>query len=94
VAAFLDESVGFPLAIDGLVPAAGAWWFRGLSWAQPSVRHLRALMRRVYEDREAAAARGAAARARMVERFSPPAVARLLMEEIRRIEASLPRLEE
>ncbi len=24
------------------------WWFRGLKWAQPSVRHTRQLMRRVY----------------------------------------------
>ncbi|GBF92030.1 hypothetical protein Rsub_04377 [Raphidocelis subcapitata] len=90
VTAFLDESVGYPLPIDGLAPASGEWWFRGLNWARPSVRHLRALMRRVVERREEAAARGAAARARMVERYSPPAIARLLLSEIRRIEALLP----
>jgi hypothetical protein len=38
------------------------WWFKGLHWAQPSVAHLRQLMRRVYENREAAAAKGRAGR--------------------------------
>jgi hypothetical protein len=94
VTAFLDESVGYPIPIDGLVPATGAWWFRGLSWAQPSVAHLRRLMRRVYERRAEAAARGAAARVRMVNRFSPPAVAALLAAELARIEAALPGLPE
>jgi hypothetical protein len=92
VTAFLDSSVGYPLPIDGLVPAAGEWWFRGLSWAQPSVAELRRLMRHVYVNREEAAAKGAAARARMVERYSPPAVARLLLDEFRRIEGLLPQL--
>lgn len=63
---------------------------RGHSWAQPSVAHLRALMRRVYEHRDEAAARGAAARARMMERYSPPAIAKILLAELTRIQASLP----
>lgn len=88
--AFLDESVGYPLPIHGLAPASGEWWFRGLSWARPSVAELRALMRRVVERRGEAAARGAAARARMVERYSPPAIAAMLLSEIKRIEALLP----
>lgn len=90
VTAFLDESVGYPLPIDGLVPAAGEPWMRGLKWAQPSVAHLRRLMRRVFTDRQEAAARGAAARARMVERYSPDAIAEVLMAEIRRISEDVP----
>ncbi len=42
ITAYLDESVGYPLRILGLVPAdPSVWWFRGLKWAQPSVSHLR-----------------------------------------------------
>lgn len=67
---------------------------RGLSWAQPSVPHLRSLMRRVYAHRDEAAARGAAARLRMVERYSPPAIAKVLFAEIERIQASLPAFDE
>lgn len=83
--------MGYPIPVEKLVPAVGEWWFRGLHWAQPSVPHLRKLMRHVYENREEAAAKGAAARARMVEKYSPPAIAKLLMREFLRIEESLPR---
>lgn len=94
VTAFLDDSVGYPIRVEKLVPAVGDAAFRGLHWAQPSISHLRALMRRVYENREEAAARGAAARGRMIQRYSPPAIARLLLAELRRIEAQLPAFED
>ncbi|GAB4819334.1 hypothetical protein N2152v2_006380 [Parachlorella kessleri] len=77
--AFLDESVGYPIAIEGLVvagPNEGA--FAGRRWAQPSVSHLRRLMRSVVERPEEARKRGAAARRRMVERYSPEVVARVV----------------
>lgn len=95
ITAYLDESVGFPLAIERLVPvgAGGAevtWWFQGQSWAQPSVPHLRQLMRRVVSNRREAAARGAAARARMLERYSPQAIADKVVHQLRRIEAAMP----
>ncbi|KAJ9508024.1 hypothetical protein QJQ45_021361 [Haematococcus lacustris] len=69
--AFLDASVGYPLAIEGLaeVQDSGAnafEWFQGQRWALPSVPHLRHLMRFVVEHPQAAAAKGAAARARVV----------------------------
>jgi glycosyltransferase involved in cell wall biosynthesis len=87
ITAFLDDSVGYPLAIDGLVQADG--WPAGLRWAQPSVGHLRALMRRVVERPGEARDRGARARARMVERYSPGVIADLVLEELRRIEDEL-----
>lgn len=95
ITAYLDESVGYPLAIDGLVPVSGSgdeiiWWFKGMSWAQPSVKHLVQLMRRVYRNREEAAARGAAARARMVEKYSPEAMADILVKELQRIQDKIP----
>jgi len=68
-------------------PTAG--WPVGLRWAQPSVPHLKQLMRHVVTHPQEAAAKGAAARRRMVERYSPDVIARLLLRELRRIEAAL-----
>jgi glycosyltransferase involved in cell wall biosynthesis len=82
---FLDETVGYPIGIEGLEDAGG-----GLKWAKPSVPHLRRLMRRVVERREEASAKGAAARRRMVERYSPEVIARVLEAEFRRIEDAMP----
>lgn len=94
ITAYLDDAVGYPLAVDGLVPvqdgAEGAWWFKGLKWAQPSVQHLRQLMRHVYEHREEARAKGARARQKMIDEFSPDVIARLLVEEFKRIENIIP----
>lgn len=82
---FLDASVGYPIAIEGLETAFGA-----LKWARPSAAHLRRLMRRVVERRGEARALGLRARARMVERYSPAVIARLLEDEFRRIEDAMP----
>lgn len=93
ITAYLDESVGYPLAVDRLVPVEGgdeiAWWFKGLKWAEPSVEHLRELMRRVYENRDEAAEKGAAARRRMMEEYSPEALATVVVEQLLRIETQL-----
>uniref|UniRef100_A0A383WC78 Glycosyl transferase family 1 domain-containing protein n=1 Tax=Tetradesmus obliquus TaxID=3088 RepID=A0A383WC78_TETOB len=94
ITAYLDERVGYPISVDRLVPVQGSGqavgWFQGLRWAQPSVQHLRQLMRRVYTERQEAAAKGAAARARMLERYSPDAIADVLVKELKRIEARMP----
>jgi glycosyltransferase involved in cell wall biosynthesis len=63
------------------VPPAG--WrdvpvFRGHRWAEPSVRHLRQLMRRVVQDREDARSRAEAGHQHIVENFSRERVARLV----------------
>lgn len=95
ITAYLDESVGYPIAVDGLVPVSGSgddimWWFRGLKWAQPSVKHLAQLMRRVYSNRAEAAARGAAGRVRMVKLYSPEAIADVVVKELQRIQDKVP----
>lgn len=83
VAPTQDESVGYPLPIEGLVEAPKGTAFEGHRWAQPSVPALRQLMRRVVEQRGEAAAKGAAARARMVERYAPEVVAQLVASRLR-----------
>ncbi len=78
--------------IDGVVPADPAvWWFRGLNWAQPSVTHLRTLMRRVYENREEARQKGAKARQRMIERYGPEAIGRIMAAEYQRVHDLIPK---
>ena len=51
-------------------------YYGGHQWAEPSVEHLRALMRQVFTDRIGATQRGAFAAADMAERFSPLVVGR------------------
>ncbi|GIM09823.1 hypothetical protein Vretimale_13633, partial [Volvox reticuliferus] len=94
ITAYLDESVGYPIAVDRLTTVSdnSVWWFRGLKWAQPSVKHTRILMRRVYSNREEARARGAAARRRMVERYSPNVLAAEVAHQLRRIDRLIPKL--
>lgn len=59
--AFLSEAVGYPLSILGLEQVEEKGAFEGHSWAQPSVQHLKQLMRRVVQDRKEAQAKGRSA---------------------------------
>lgn len=89
---YLDESVGYPLAVEALVPVPpGQWdWSEGNQrWAQPSEQHLRALMRHVVLHPAEAAAKGRAARARMKERYAPPVIARLVAARLQAIDDSI-----
>jgi len=52
--------------------------FRGHRWAEPSVEHLREVMRRVYDDRAGAAQRAETARAYIQKNFSPAAIGEYL----------------
>ncbi|KAI8470059.1 MAG: hypothetical protein J3K34DRAFT_265560 [Monoraphidium minutum] len=92
---FLSEDVAYPLAIDGLIKIEnkndpqffGA--FEGQSWAQPSEPHLRELLRRVASRPGEAAAKGAAARRMVAERYTPAVLARSVERHVRRIQAAL-----
>ena len=100
--AFLSDSVAYPLAYDGLRaaeddmlaadPGRGAGfnpWFAGERWAAPSAAHLRRLMRRAVERPDEARAKGRAARALVLRRFSLPVVAARVRSELDRIERKL-----
>ena len=58
-------------------------------WAKPSVDHLRALMRYVFENREEAKKKGEQARKDIIERFSLERINELSMRHLRRIEAKI-----
>jgi glycosyltransferase involved in cell wall biosynthesis/2-polyprenyl-3-methyl-5-hydroxy-6-metoxy-1,4-benzoquinol methylase len=59
--------------------------YRGHRWAQPSVTHLRELMRRVFEDRAEGRTLGQRARADLETHFTYPAVARIIAAELERL---------
>eukprot|EP00198_Chlamydomonas_reinhardtii_P004234 XP_001693570.1 predicted protein [Chlamydomonas reinhardtii] len=90
--AYLDETVGYPLSYQlSPVPPREPWWFQGSRWAEPSESHLRLLMAHVSGSeagRRGAMARGAAARRRVLERYSMAAAAGRLSQTLRRIEAA------
>lgn len=63
---FLHDGNGYLVEVEGLVPvpeSVDVPHFRGQRWAQPSVEHLRQVLRRVVERPDEAAARAARARA-------------------------------
>jgi GT2 family glycosyltransferase len=68
---FLHEGIAYPLAVRGLVPAiAKCPYYDGFSWAEPDADHLRHLLRHVYENRDEATTRGAAAAREMADRWT------------------------
>lgn len=81
-AAFIDETVGWPVGYD-IVPVSAAAAaevpiFAGHRWAEPRAGELAAAMREVHERPGEARARGAAAAAR-AERYDHRAVARIAL---------------
>jgi len=78
-------------ATDPDCPAGWNPWFDGQQWARPSVPHLRRLMRRVFTHRDEAAAKGLAARAHLLGRFTPEVLAARVHEQVARIQAKLAR---
>ncbi|GAB4820034.1 hypothetical protein N2152v2_007080 [Parachlorella kessleri] len=76
---YLDDSVAFPLAAQGMEQDG----------SQPSVQHLRRLMRQVVEHPGEARRRGQAARVRMVTRYSPSAVGRTVAVRLKQIDQEL-----
>ena len=82
--AYLDETVGYPLNYT-VTAVPDEMDLPGHQWAEPSVAHLRQLMRRVFVERDEARARGAAARQRMLARYSPAALADDVAVELERL---------
>ncbi|MCS6775449.1 MAG: methyltransferase domain-containing protein [Chloroherpetonaceae bacterium] len=86
--AFITPETGF-LIDYSLVDVPEAAWretptYQGHRWAEPSVPHLRALMRQVFEDRKTAQEVGQRARAHIERHFTYAAVAQILLAELER----------
>jgi glycosyltransferase involved in cell wall biosynthesis len=56
--------------------------YRGHRWAEPSVEHLRQLIRRVFEHRDEARAKGARARQDVTEKYDVAVVCRKIAERL------------
>jgi len=67
---FLHDGNSFLIDIEGLVPASPeVEFYAGHCWAQPSVEHLRELMRTVYRNRAESRRRAAVGRREVTERW-------------------------
>ena len=83
---FLRDENSYLIDIEGLVPAAAEEEiFAGHLWAQPSLEHLRQLMRRAFSQRDEARARGQQGRRDMVADWDWGVRAPAWVNEFRRI---------
>jgi glycosyltransferase involved in cell wall biosynthesis len=93
---FLDDDVGYLIDVDGLQPvdaeqtAENPYYEADHRWAMPSVAHTAALMRRVFEERDEAARRGARAKERVFAHWSAAAGARRFVDLARDLHARAP----
>ncbi len=68
---FLNDDVGYPLQLKGMIKAkAKCPYYAGFDWADPDPDHLRSLMRHVYEHPDEAAAKGLAAARAVVANYT------------------------
>ena len=86
--AYLDESVGFPLAYTGLEPV-GEGPFASHEWAAPDAAHLAAIFAEAVADPARLKALGANARRRMVERYAPGVLAAEVQSHLKRIRGAV-----
>eukprot|EP00898_Chlorokybus_atmophyticus_P000068 jgi/Chlat1/1061/Chrsp110S01538 len=78
---YMTEANSYPLASDRLVKIKSGP-FMGQRWAEPSIAHLRELMRRVYAHRVEARSKGVIARQDMVTKYSPSVVADKVIDQL------------
>eukprot|EP00250_Pteridium_aquilinum_P035272 c9051_g1_i1 orf=136-1608(-) len=81
---YMTEANSYPLHVDDLVEVQEGP-FKGHLWAEPSVAHLRSLMRLVFTHPSEAKAKGWLGRQTMVERFSPEIVTKEIVQHLIRI---------
>ncbi len=81
--AFVHPGNAYPLRLRGTVPAvAKCPYYVGFSWADPDPEHLRHLLREVYENRDEARRRGAAAAREMAARWTWGHTARAIVDRL------------
>jgi glycosyltransferase involved in cell wall biosynthesis len=88
--AFLTTDNSYLLDYELVAVPEPAWretpTYRGHRWAEPSVAHLRRLMRRAFEDRADGRERGLRARAHIESHFTYAPVAEIIAAELARLE--------
>jgi GT2 family glycosyltransferase len=85
---FLHAGIGYPLRSRGTVPAvAKCPYYAGFGWADPDPDHLRHLLREVYDERDEARRRGAAAAREIRERWTWAHAAARIRDRLERLGA-------
>ena len=83
---YLHDGIAYPLRVRGTIRASAVTpYYDGFSWADPDPEHLSTLLRRVYEERDEARAKGALAAAEMRERWQWRSAAKKIAARIREI---------
>lgn len=87
---FFNNKVGYPLQIKGLVPAITVSpYYAGLQWAEPDYKHLRYLMRYVFEHREEAQEKAYFASEYIIHNYSWNRVIKKMIKRIEEIYENL-----
>ncbi|WP_019122720.1 glycosyltransferase [Brevibacillus massiliensis] len=82
---FMNDRNSYLIDIEGLVPVDTSEMpphFSGHRWAEPSVDHLKSLMRHVYSHRDEARLKGRTARQDVFPRFSKRTIGRQIFQRI------------
>lgn len=84
---FMNDDNSYLIDIEGLVPVPSDMpsFYHGHHWAQPSVEHLKSLLREVYENREEAKQRGQFARSDLFSRFSKKIIGKKMHQRIKEL---------
>lgn len=85
---YMTERNSFPLRVERMVEVEEGP-FKGHLWAEPSISHLMELMQHVVVHRKEAKVKGERARVDMVRKYSQEVVARVVGEELVRIQGKL-----
>lgn len=80
---YLNSNNGFPLNIENKLVQAGNWI--GHSWAEPSLNHLRELMRYAYSNPSETKKKGIQARLDIINNYSLLKIGNVVKLEIDRI---------
>ena len=85
---FLNDRIAYPLRVRRTIPAeAKCPYYEGFSWADPDPDHLRSLLRYVYENREEASSKGAAAAAQVATKWSWAQAAQKIVARVQALES-------
>lgn len=89
--AFMTNENSYLIDIDGLVEINGMEipFYNGQKWANPSIKHLKKLMKEVHSNPERAKEVGNKARKEIIEKYSIDAVAKIVVDRLKIIEEKL-----
>ena len=84
---FFNETNGYPIEAGAIVAGQvrRCPYYKGFNWAEPSLEHLRALLRHVYEHPEEARRKGERASMEVLSKWTWQQSARCIVDRLERI---------